>query len=75
MDDTEKRFFQSSRTIFRNALSWEEKFKLDVWYVNHMSFGLDLKIIALTLIPLQNHDPKKKDGERQAASGMAEIIG
>ncbi len=33
----------------RNALSWEEKFVLDVWYVDHCSFGLDLAIIALTL--------------------------
>lgn len=33
----------------RNALSWEEKFTLDVWYVNHYSFWLDLKIILLTV--------------------------
>jgi sugar transferase EpsL len=33
----------------RNALSWEEKFELDVWYVDHASFALDLKIIWLTL--------------------------
>lgn len=32
----------------RNAISWEEKFALDVWYVDHCSFWLDLKIIALT---------------------------
>jgi sugar transferase EpsL len=32
----------------RNALSWTEKFALDVWYVDHQSFWLDLKIIALT---------------------------
>ena len=32
----------------RNALSWEEKFELDVWYVDHWSFWLDLKILALT---------------------------
>lgn len=34
----------------RNAISWEEKFKLDVWYVDNMSLALDLKIIWLTLI-------------------------
>ncbi|MDH1234840.1 sugar transferase [Stutzerimonas stutzeri] len=33
----------------RNALSWEEKFKLDVWYVNNYSFWQDLKIIFLTV--------------------------
>ena len=33
----------------RNALSWESKFKLDVWYVDNRSFWLDLKILFLTL--------------------------
>jgi len=33
----------------RNALSWEAKFKLDVWYVDNQSFWLDLKILFLTL--------------------------
>ena len=33
----------------RNALSWEEKFKLDVWYVDNRSFRLDMKILALTV--------------------------
>jgi len=32
----------------RNALTWEEKFILDVWYVDHWSFGLDLRILAIT---------------------------
>jgi lipopolysaccharide/colanic/teichoic acid biosynthesis glycosyltransferase len=32
----------------RNALSWEDKFALDVWYVDHHSFMLDLKILAMT---------------------------
>ncbi|RQO38174.1 lipid carrier--UDP-N-acetylgalactosaminyltransferase [Chryseobacterium sp. KBW03] len=33
----------------RNAISWEEKFNLDVWYIDHLSIGLDLKIISLTI--------------------------
>ncbi|UUJ41936.1 sugar transferase [Pseudomonas extremaustralis] len=33
----------------RNALSWDEKFKLDVWYVDNRSFRLDLKIILMTM--------------------------
>jgi lipopolysaccharide/colanic/teichoic acid biosynthesis glycosyltransferase len=33
----------------RNAISWEEKFDLDVWYVDHRSFGLDLKILWMTV--------------------------
>ena len=33
----------------RNALSWEEKFRLDVWYVDHQSFWLDLRIFLITI--------------------------
>ena len=33
----------------RNAISWEKKFELDVWYVDHQSFVLDLKILLLTM--------------------------
>lgn len=33
----------------RNAIGWEERFRLDVWYVDHRSFWLDLKILALTM--------------------------
>ena len=33
----------------RNALSWDEKFKLDVWYVDHRSLWLDVKILWLTV--------------------------
>ena len=33
----------------RNAISWEEKFKLDVWYVQHISFLVDVKVIFMTV--------------------------
>lgn len=33
----------------RNAISWEDKFELDVWYVDHRSFLLDMKILWMTL--------------------------
>lgn len=33
----------------RNAISWEDKFKLDVWYVDNQSFWLDVKILLLTV--------------------------
>ena len=33
----------------RNAISWEEKFELDVWYVEHVSFLLDIKILLKTV--------------------------
>lgn len=41
----------------RNEISWEAKFKLDVWYVENQSFLLDLKILALTFVKVV-----KKDG-------------
>lgn len=34
----------------RNAISWTEKFKLDVWYVDHISLWTDIKIICITII-------------------------
>ncbi len=33
----------------RNAITWEDKFRLDVWYVDHWSLGLDMRILLLTL--------------------------
>ena len=33
----------------RNAISWKEKFKLDVWYVDHLSFCVDLEVVFLTI--------------------------
>ncbi|MGE7780183.1 sugar transferase [Peribacillus sp. NPDC097264] len=33
----------------RNAITWEEKFKLDVWYVDHNTFCLDIKILLITI--------------------------
>ena len=34
----------------RNAISWTDKFKLDVWYVDHVSFLTDLKVIWITIM-------------------------
>jgi lipopolysaccharide/colanic/teichoic acid biosynthesis glycosyltransferase len=33
----------------RNSLSWTEKFKLDVWYVDHLSLWIDMKVFCLTI--------------------------
>jgi len=33
----------------RNAISWEQKFEYDVWYIDHLSFALDLKILGMTV--------------------------
>lgn len=38
----------------RNTISWEEKFQLDVWYVDHISLGIDLKIVFLTVWNILN---------------------
>ena len=48
----------------RNAISWEEKFELDVWYVDNLSIILDIKIIWLTIIKVIFRDgisPDNKD--------------
>jgi len=47
----------------RNALSWEEKFKLDVWYVDNQSFWLDLKILFLTVKKVLVRDGISAEGE------------
>ncbi|WP_167141435.1 sugar transferase [Pseudomonas sp. OTU750018] len=47
----------------RNALSWDEKFKLDVWYVDNHSLWLDLKIIFLTVKKVLVRDGISADGE------------
>jgi lipopolysaccharide/colanic/teichoic acid biosynthesis glycosyltransferase len=36
----------------RNSISWEEKFQMDIWYVDHQSFYLDIKIFYLTILSL-----------------------
>src|SRR3990167_2144002 len=47
----------------RNAISWEEKFELDVWYVENRSFWLDLKILFLTLKKVFTRDGINAEGE------------
>lgn len=47
----------------RNALSWEDKFKLDVWYVDNRSLWLDLKILFLTVKKVLVRDGISGEGE------------
>lgn len=47
----------------RNAISWEEKFKLDVWYVDNRSLWLDIKIIFLTIKKVLIRDGISAEGE------------
>ncbi|WP_284702834.1 sugar transferase [Peribacillus simplex] len=46
----------------RNAISWEKKFELDVWYVENQSFLLDMKIIYLTLIKVCKQEAITQEG-------------
>ena len=47
----------------RNAISWEEKFKLDVWYVENRTVWLDLKILWMTVVKVVKKDGISADGE------------
>lgn len=51
----------------RNTLTWEDKFRLDVWYVDHWSLWLDIKILAITLVKTL-----KREGISQAGQATAE---
>jgi sugar transferase EpsL len=55
----------------RNAISWEEKFELDVWYVEHQSLWLDLKIIALTVLKVFKREGINQPGQ----ATMEEFMG
>ena len=46
----------------RNDVSWGKKFELDVWYVDHLSFWLDMKIIFLTIWKVLKRDGVSKEG-------------
>ncbi len=47
----------------RNALTWEQKFELDVWYIDRMSFWLDVKILTLTVWKILKHDGINEPGQ------------
>lgn len=47
----------------RNAISWEDKFKMDVWYVDNRTFWLDLKILFLTVKKVVARDGVSGEGE------------
>ncbi len=47
----------------RNAIEWEDKFKLDVWYVDNQSFLLDMKIILLTIGKVFKSEGVSKEGQ------------
>ena len=55
----------------RNAISWEEKFAYDVWYVDNQSFALDLKIIGMTIKKVFRREGISASGE----ATMPEFMG
>jgi lipopolysaccharide/colanic/teichoic acid biosynthesis glycosyltransferase len=54
----------------RNALTWGQKLALDVWYVEHQSFWLDLKVIALTLWKILKREGINEPGQATAREFM-----
>lgn len=50
----------------RNAISWQQKFDYDVWYVDHLSFQVDLKILLLTLKKVFISEGISQDGQATA---------
>jgi sugar transferase EpsL len=55
----------------RNSITWEEKFKLDLWYVEHWSFILDLRIIFMTIVKVFNREGINQEGQ----ATMGEFLG
>jgi lipopolysaccharide/colanic/teichoic acid biosynthesis glycosyltransferase len=55
----------------RNAITWDEKFRLDVWYVDHWSLALDLRILALTALRVVRREGIAQEGH----ATMPEFMG
>lgn len=58
----------------RNAISWEQKFKLDVWYVDNQSLWLDIKILFLTVKKVLVRDGISAEGEATMSKFMGSEI-
>jgi len=57
----------------RNSISWEDKFKKDVWYVENQTFWLDMKILFLTLVQVYKRDGIHQEGHVTAEEFMGEV--
>ncbi len=55
----------------RNAISWEKKFELDVWYVEHCSFWLDVKVLWMTVLKVVG----RQDINQQGHATQSEFLG
>ncbi|HUS13049.1 MAG TPA: sugar transferase [Pyrinomonadaceae bacterium] len=54
----------------RNAISWEKKFELDVWYVDHCSLALDLKVLWLTILKVLRRQDINQEGQATQSEFM-----
>jgi lipopolysaccharide/colanic/teichoic acid biosynthesis glycosyltransferase len=57
----------------RNALSWEEKFVLDTWYVDHWSLALDARILLTTFLRVIKHDGIARTGHATAPEFLGSV--
>jgi lipopolysaccharide/colanic/teichoic acid biosynthesis glycosyltransferase len=57
----------------RNALTWDEKFRLDVWYVDHWSLWLDVRILAITLWKVLKREGINQPGHATAEEFMGNL--
>lgn len=55
----------------RNTISWEERFKMDVWYVEHISFFIDVKIVFMTIVKFI----KREGISSETSATMEEFMG
>ena len=58
----------------RNAISWDAKFALDVWYVDHWSLALDAKILALTALKVLRRDGISSTGHATMPEFMGSVV-
>lgn len=55
-----------AQVMGRNAISWDAKFNLDIWYVDNMSLGLDIKIILRTILKIFTREGINQPGQATA---------
>lgn len=46
----------------RNTISWDDKFEYDTWYINHLSFWLDIKVMGMTIVKVFRSEGISKEG-------------
>ncbi len=59
----------------RNAISWEKKFELDVWYVENCSFWLDIKVLWMTVLKVVRRADINQQGQATQSEFMGDLSG